>query len=112
VRRLHVTSLVSPVCGVPTMVGPVIPAPRGKANADMNAKIERIVAILNSSGLSVEVVCTDGDSTYVSGLADPFALVGVPESDELRLPVHRQSQLRARICTPGPSLASAVTWAI
>jgi hypothetical protein len=74
------------------MVLRVIPAPRGKASADMNAKIERIVAILNSSGLSVEVVCTDGDSTYVSRLAAPFVLVGVPESYDPRLPVHRQSQ--------------------
>jgi hypothetical protein len=63
VHHLHVISLLSPVRGLPTMVLRVIPAPRGKANADVNAEIERTVGIINSSGLSVEVVCTDGDST-------------------------------------------------
>jgi hypothetical protein len=82
-------------------VGRVIPAPHGKANADVNAEIERIVGIINSVGPSIETMCADSDSTYVSRLAAPFALVGVPESYDLQLPVHRQNQLRARICMPG-----------
>jgi hypothetical protein len=67
----------------------------------VNAESERIVGITNPSGLSVEVVCADGDSTHVCRLAAPFALVGVPESYELQLPLHRQSQLRARVGMPG-----------
>jgi hypothetical protein len=61
----NVISLISPVRGVPTLVLRVIPAPHGKANADVNAGTEHIVGILNSSGLSVEVVCTDGNSKQV-----------------------------------------------
>jgi hypothetical protein len=101
VDHLHVISLISPVRGVLTMVLRVIPAPHGKATADVNAEIKRIVGIINSSGLSVEVVCIHDGSTYVSRLAGPFARVGVPESCDLRLPVHRQTQLRARIGMPG-----------
>jgi ribosomal protein L2 len=71
-----------------TMVLRVIEAPHGNANAAVNAEIERAVGIAKSGGLSVEVVCSDGDRTCVSRLAAPFAVVNVRESDDLQLPLH------------------------
>jgi hypothetical protein len=62
VHRLHIASSTSPVRGVPTIVLPGSEMPHGKVNAGVTAEIEGIAGIPSSSGLSVEVVCTDGDS--------------------------------------------------
>ena len=71
VHHLHVVPLISIVPGVPAMVIRVMPAPHGKATEEVNAEIERLVGLLNANGLSVESVCTDGDSTYARKLPEP-----------------------------------------
>ena len=101
VHHLHVISVISAVPGVPAMVIRVMPAPHGKATDEVNAEIERLIGLLNANGLSVELVCTDGDSTYVRKLTGAFAMVGVPDSYDLKRPLHRQLSLRARIAMPG-----------
>jgi hypothetical protein len=73
-HHLHVLSLTSPVSGVPAMVLRVIPVPRRKAPADVNAENEHVVGLVNSSGHSAEAVCTEGDSAPVSRLAAPSLL--------------------------------------
>ena len=101
VTHLHVISVLSPVPAVPPMVLRVIPAPHGKATSEVTTEIERLVVLLNNEGLSVELVCTDGDSTYVQKLAAAFEVVGVCDSYDMRIPLHRQNSMRALIAMPG-----------
>ena len=60
-----------------------------------------MVLLLNNEGLSVELVCTDGDSTYVQKLASAFEIVGVCDSYDMHIPLHCQNSLPDLIAMPG-----------
>ena len=68
VDHMHAILFIPPV-PVRGMVIRVIPAPHRKATVQVPSDIERLVDLLNAKGLSVELVCTDGDSSYVRKLA-------------------------------------------